>query len=215
VHPDEYELLQYLENTVEQHKRKQIEDHSARCEQCAHLLADLSRLPQVLDHPVPFEPDPAVLMKAMQLAKRKGPRRWFGMNTIAPPFRIAIAGTTLFVIALTAYLVLPREEPDRFRSGTEDEVPAFGLFPADGAIVRDYPPDFHWKEIHESAAYRFSLLDGSGAVLWTADIRDTSILLPSSVVLQPGFTYLWRVESSFADNTLRSALHAFTYSPPP
>lgn len=216
MHPDEYELLQYLESSVTQMRRAEIEDHIAGCGSCAHLLADLSRLPRLLESSVPFELDPAVLKKAVNLTGSRRTDRRSGLNVITSPFRVAMAGAALAAVVLTVYLVVPQNEPDRFRSATEDEVPAFHLVPADGAVVTEHLPEFQWNAVGASSAYRFNLLEGSGALLWNTDVRDTSVVLPSSVVLQPGFTYLWRIESFLADNTIaRSALHAFTYSPPP
>jgi hypothetical protein len=132
---------------------------------------------------------------------------------LRPQVRFALTSAAILAVALTTYLLIPRKEVSQFRS---PEIPehTFVLFPEDGAIVSDPVPRFRWAQISPSSAYEFSLLNTSGVVIWSGDVRDTSLTLPATIVLQPGKTYLWRVETFLADRSLeRSALHAFTFTP--
>jgi len=214
MHPEEQELLLYLEDKLSQDDRGKVEAHIAHCEACAQKFASLFRLPRVLDEPAPRDVSEDVLKKATNLVRPGRPPRWSTFRLFAPPVRIALAGAAVVAIALTTYLLVPPEEAAQFRSEKTEKIPTLELYPDDGATVSKKMPEFRWNTIDESAAYRFSLLDEAGAVIWVSDRRDTSLQLPAFVVLQPGKTYLWRVETFFADKTLdRSALHAFIYAP--
>jgi len=216
MHPDERELLLYLEDKASQTDRGRIEAHLGQCEKCSNLFADLFRLSRIVEQPAPFDVSEAVLKQATDIVARGKSRNWLSLTFLTPPFRIAVAGAAVVAIVLTTYLLVPREEPAQFRSDKVEETPALEFYPRDGTVVTEKTPEFRWNSIGESAAYRFSLLDEAAAVIWVNDCRDTSLNLPPSVVLQPGKTYLWRVESFLADKALeRSALHAFTYVPSP
>jgi len=213
MHPEEHELLLYLEDKLSSDDRGSVEAHLAKCGDCAHKLAALFRLPQTIDRPAPIDVGKDVLKKAVDLVGLSRFPRWSNFRLITPPFRLALAGAAVAAVALTTYLLMPREEVAQFRSDKEERQ-GLELYPEDGATVAEKTPEFRWKTIGASAAYRFSLMEETGVLIWVSDRRDTSLFLPSFVVLQPGKTYLWRVETFIADKTLdRSALHAFIYLP--
>jgi hypothetical protein len=211
MHTDAHEVLLYVEGKLSDNERKIIEAHVAQCEPCAKRFADLSRLPRILNQTVPFEIDEGTFKKAVAIVPR-GKSRQLLYRLFTPPFRMALAGMAIAIIAVSTYLLLPKPEPSKFRSDRVEGSTTLRLYPEDGAIVREERPSFRWTSIGTSSVYRFSLMDETGAVIWQNDPRDTSITLPESLVLQSGKTYLWRVETFFADKALdRSALHAFVY----
>jgi hypothetical protein len=64
------------------------------------------------------------------------------------------------------------------------------------------------------AGYRFRLFAENGVPLWSAFVRDTTLTLPSSVVLESGKNYLWSIEVPFTDSiTERPTFHAFSFRP--
>jgi hypothetical protein len=214
VHPEEHDLLLYLEDKLSSAERAGIEAHLGGCGECAHKFAALVRLPQILDKPAPHDLSEHMLRKAIKLVRPGGSPRWSGFKLFTPPIRIALAGAAVVAIAMTTFLLAPRNQPTQFRTDKAEQGPTFRLYPEDGATVHAKRPAFRWNAIGESTVYRFSLTDDAGAIVWISDRRDTSLELPASVVLQSGKTYLWRVETFFADKTLeRSALHVFTYLP--
>jgi hypothetical protein len=127
---------------------------------------------------------------------------------------LAFAGVAAVLLSLSVYLLVPVREPMQFRSDREISGTELKLIPENNAVVRDPSALFRWTSAGDSLIYRFSLMEQTGAILWSHDLRDTAVQLPRSVVLQPGNTYLWRVETFVADRSAeRSALHAFTYAP--
>ena len=214
MHPDDRKILLYLEDKLPSKERGNIEAHVARCAACANRLANLSRLSLILEQPVPIDLDVATREKARKLVGQREDGWWKGFKPFNPPYRFALAGAAVIALVLSIYLLGPQGEPRQFRSERSEEVETFELYPEDAAIVSDRGAQFRWTSVGESMVYRFSLLEETGVIIWSNDIRDTVIAIPLSVVLRPGKTYLWRVETFLADKTLEhSALHAFTYSP--
>ncbi|MBM2846873.1 MAG: hypothetical protein HW407_2185 [Bacteroidetes bacterium] len=213
MHLTEIEILLYVENKLPPEDRQELEAHVGRCDECARQFASLARLPDTLSENVPFEVNEAVLKEAVGLVGGKAWGRSWNFGFFNPPFRVAFAGVSVLAVALTTYLLVPRHEPSQFRSA-ETAAPMLRLFPSDGAKVADTHPAFRWSSTVKSSAYKFTLMDENGVSIWNWDVRDTAVSLPSTIVLIPGKTYLWRVESFLADKSLeRSALHVFTYAP--
>jgi len=213
VHVTESDILLYVEDKLPAEDRQNLEQHVGRCNDCARQFATLVRLPHVLKESIPIRVDRATLNEAAALVGSEKQTSGWTFRAFAYPLRTGLAGVSVAVIALTVYLLIPRPEPAQFRS-TDSSVPMLKLFPPDGATMSEPRPEFHWSSVARSAVYKFSLMDQNGVSVWNWDVRDTSLLLPSTVVLLPGKTYLWRVESFLADRSLeRSALHVFTYAP--
>ena len=85
--------------------------------------------------------------------------------------------------------------------------------PRDGATIGSVRTRFHWQRNQRSTAYSFLLYEVNRTLVWSALVRDTSLVIPSSVKLERARTYLWRVEAIMPDETtVRSELHAFTLS---
>lgn len=213
MHLTEIDILLYVDNKLPPEDRQELEAHVGRCDDCARQFATLARLPDTLKESVPFEVNEAVLKEAVGLVGGKAWGRSWNFRFFKPPFRVAFAGLSVLAVALTTYLLVPHKEPSQFRS-IDTTTPMLTLFPPDGAKVDAPHPAFRWSSALKSSAYKFTLMDGNGVSIWNWDVRDTAVSLPSSVVLIPGKTYLWRVESFLADKSLeRSALHVFTYAP--
>ena len=72
---------------------------------------------------------------------------------------------------------------------------------------------FIWHKIDQPAVYHFFLYELNRTPVWSSLVRDSSLILPPTVPLQRGQTYLWRVEAILPDEkTIHSDLHAFTLS---
>lgn len=86
------------------------------------------------------------------------------------------------------------------------------IVPRDGATI-SLLHRFKWERIAGSTAYRFFLYEVNRTLVWSALVRDTTLVIPSSLPLQRSHSYVWRVEAILQDETtVRSELHAFTLS---
>ncbi len=213
MHVNETEILLYIENKLPPEDRKRLEVHVGRCDDCASQFATFTRLSDVLRKTIPIDINPETFKRAAAIvAPRKHTAVW-NFARFVSPFRVSLA--TLFVVGVVgiAYFLSSPKELSRFRS-PESPLTTFTLYPPDGAELNEITPTFHWTPVATTSVYNFSLMDESGVAVWNWDVRDTVVILPASVVLLPGKTYLWRVESFLADKTHeRSALHVFTYVP--
>ncbi len=85
--------------------------------------------------------------------------------------------------------------------------------PRDAATLASLRSRFRWQSMSTATAYRMLVYEVNRTPVWSALIRDTSLVIPVSVELQRGRTYLWRVEAIFPDETTKdSELRAFTLS---
>jgi hypothetical protein len=66
--------------------------------------------------------------------------------------------------------------------------------PADGATVPRGTLRFVWQGDGPDAQYRFTLADAAGGEIWQATLRDSSVVLPDTLGLADGATYLWYVD---------------------
>jgi hypothetical protein len=80
------------------------------------------------------------------------------------------------------------------RPSADGGVPAIEVIePPDGARVADSVV-LRWRSAGDGP-YDVSFLSEDGRPLWTAQIPDTVVRIPSTVALQPGATYFWRVDA--------------------
>lgn len=220
MHVSDHDMLLYLEDRLPTARRQSIERHMGNCNGCARQFAALARLPNILEETIPIEVNEATMARAKALVRAERPAlRWLRIPLAR--YRVAFAGLAAAAAISTVVLLFPVSETQQFRS-VDRTAPGFTMSPPDGAHITELQPQFAWSSIRSSpdlpstagSVYKFSLLDQQGVTVWSLDVRDTSVMLPASVVLVPGKTYLWRVESFLVDRSLeRSSLHAFTYNP--
>ncbi len=119
---------------------------------------------------------------------------------------LAFAGLVIVGVGI-GYLMKPVH-----RAG--DATAEFALLtPRDGATLGSPSTRFRWQRHPETTAYRFSLFKVNRSLIWSALVRDTTLVIPASVQLQRGQTFLWSVEAILLEEaTAHSELHAFTLS---
>jgi hypothetical protein len=101
-------------------------------------------------------------------------------------------------------------------------LPGHSHDPAEPGVILITPRDgttlvllhrFTWYRIGQPAVYHFFLYEVNRTLVWSTLVKDSSLILPSTVPLQRGQTYLWRVEAILPDEkTIHSDLRAFSLS---
>ena len=121
---------------------------------------------------------------------------------------IGLAGILVVVVGVGVAFFTTRSGPPSGGS-----IPQVSLLaPHDGATL-PVLRRFVWQRIPSSTAYHFFLYEVNRTLVWSTLVRDTSLTILSSVELQRGRAYLWRVEAILpGETTLRSDLRAFTLS---
>ena len=172
------DVAAFLDRHLTTGERHRVEDHLAHCSRCRAELAAVRKL--VKSGPIP---------------ERRALR------------------TGLAAAAVIAFLALTL---GRMGSGrTEDRVRATpvttttgselitGLHPADGDTVSSARTALAWRAIGGEPAYRVTITEATGQLVWTNTTTDTSVTLPPTL-LSPHRTYFWYVDALRADGRAAS-----------
>jgi len=149
--------------------------HLASCGHCRSTVASLARVLA----------DPAVA--ASRIAAARAPGRRF--------LRLAVPAAAAAVVLIT---VLGRQ-------GDESPPPTIHRAPATTAIAEPQPvsprgvgarpASLQWRSVPGADRYRVTLFQADSRVLYQLELRDTATVLPDSIGLIPGNSYLWKVEA--------------------
>jgi anti-sigma factor ChrR (cupin superfamily) len=147
--------------------------HVAGCARCVTMVASLARA--LADSKV-----------AQEVAAAEG-RRKIRLYHIALP---AVAAAALLII------VLPRRTPD---GGAVHRAPTITAtaapVPMSPMGVVAEPGPLRWASVVGAERYRVTLFDATSRVLYERVLSDTEVVLPDSIHLVSGRSYLWKVDA--------------------
>jgi hypothetical protein len=184
---DEELLAAVADGSVDAEVRDRALPHLATCGHCRRAVASLA---SALN-------DPAVAAAA---GKGRGSvRRW---SRLAIP---AAAAAVLAIAVLGHYEAGPLKHrgPPITQATQPEAISPLGL--------GSRPAQLRWGSVSEAELYRVTLFQADGRVLYEVEARDTSVVLPDSVRLMPGGSYLWKVEARTGWNRW-SASRLFEFS---
>jgi hypothetical protein len=129
------------------------------------------------------------------------------------------AAASLVIVAGTSYVVTgrntPPESPDasaqQTMRGTSNGITLITPL----ATMRDVRAGhFSWRAVAGTNGYTMVLVGEQGEEVFATSTRDTSIVLPDSIVLAAGGTYLWWVEAQLTDGgSAKAVTQRFTVRP--
>ncbi|MEE8385209.1 MAG: hypothetical protein V3S01_04785 [Dehalococcoidia bacterium] len=192
----------YLAGRLSEAEIEVFECHYLTCSRCQSELRLVAAIRDVL---------PEVRQAAQDTDVGAGTLtgRWFGRHAGAGAVAAAIAAVLIGVL-----LVQPsREEglPHREPVPEAADVPGAEAPTGEVAAVED----FRWAAVIAADLYRVTLYDDAGEVIWQVDTRETRIVLPDMVRLEPGALYLWQVDARVGwDRWVSSELVRFSISDP-
>lgn len=119
--------------------------------------------------------------------------------------------------ALVLFLLWPR--PSEAPGSPEFREPAVTTTVSPAVVgprgVIDTARMFVWTAVPHADRYRLTLFDNTGLVVWETQTSDTATPLPDSIRVQPGASYLWKVEAQTSWNRwVGSDLVEFSIGPP-
>lgn len=172
------EVAAFVDGTLSDAERERAERHLAECDECREEVASCGRL-----------------VATMPIASAR---------------RIPYAGVIPLAAAILIAVVWRRPADRSLDTARERGAASEGtrislVAPAPDAALALAAPQFVWRSIAGSAGYRVVIKDASGALVWSSDVADTSLAVPDSVALQPGRSYLWRVDGQRTDGTTASS----------
>lgn len=202
---DEDTVAAMAEGSLSAEARSRAVAHLATCSLCRGAVASVARALA----------DPDVASAAREVDKRRR-RRWRRYLIGIPLGSAAAAAVVLFFLvhassdreAVTlrgpTHVVLPSVSADA-QLAPEPRSPI-------GAV--DRAGIFRWSSVEGADRYRFTLFEQAGSALFETNGPDTTALLPDSVQLRPGRTYLWKVEARTGfDRWSPSPLAEFSIGP--
>jgi hypothetical protein len=173
-------------------ERTAVISHLSACVECRHDLAETQRA-----------------LKAVSIDRRPT-RRW----------TIVVAGVAAaLVIAVPLALRSPSlrdlgDSAAATRAGSAPPVdavtPLAALTPAEGADLST-GRQLVWRSAGSKASYIVTVQDTSGSMVWRSSLADTTVAIPSSVLLHAGHRYFWSVDARLADGGSTNTIpHVFT-----
>lgn len=180
------ELAAYLGAGPRANDSTRIREHLAECPECRGEAIEVGRLVRASVRPARVR-----ILAPLALAAGIALVTWVGIRTDSP-------GTLLRSPA----------------TATSQPMALESVSPL-GPISRAAGPvTFAWRHAGPAVEYRVTLLDATGAVLWTVLTPDSSAILPVTVSLAPGADYYWYVDALRSDGTSTSSgAQAFRLTP--
>jgi len=169
----------YIDGTLPEAARTEVERHLAECDSCREEVAASSRLIATL---------PAV-------SRPRVPWR----------FVVPVAAALLLAVVLRRPTNHADVAPVQERGAPSDASRITLVSPAPDATLASGPSRFVWHPISSSIGYRVVIKDASGAPVWSADAPDTVLVIPAELRLRPGESYVWRVDGQRTDGTTASS----------
>ena len=194
--PDEHWIAGYVDGSLDEAARVQVECHLADCEHCPALVSLLCRTrhAEAIVEPVPDE----LLAQARALVTREPPRRW----RLAPQW----AAAATLVLAVPLLLQIGRNL-DRGVEGQGRPAPAATrtlgptpaglqvLSPGAGTAVDARRLLFRWTEVSGTPYYDVRIVTDAGDVVIQQRVTGTTWQPPAQLGLQPGAEYFVHVDA--------------------
>ncbi len=185
----------YLDARMSEPDRRRVDTHLADCDVCRGEVLEVR----------------SMLRTAPRRPRAKAP-----ISAIAA----GIAAALVLIVAPWKSERQPNNAIDS-QTGTERAVvPDAGrdsvqiLAPGVDASVGPRSMQLVWRRGVADSRFTVTLMNERGDVAWTTSTRDSSIVLPDSVVLTPGMTYVLYVDALRSDGTsARSGPRSFTIQP--
>jgi len=118
--------------------------------------------------------------------------------------RFAVAASLAVVVGSSALVVAHRRAGDvEIARGGDSPIT---LVAPVGVVPPPRATHFAWRAIARAERYQLVVVDTTGAELYATDTRDTALVLPDSVRLVSGRTYLWWVQATLADHSTVTAV---------
>ena len=228
-------LAAYIDRALDDRERARVEEHVSSCAYCmaqvgAALDADAKDLPEV---------PPALLASVRHGTQKRlasGVWRWATASAVVASF--VIAGSLLLhrpqspppttgaqpevpVATKSGAATAPQTSTERAPSSSatpatrsQSSAPLFTLLaPRPGSTVPARELRLRWNEVAGALAYEVRVTTEDGSLVWTAQVQERDVLVPSDVPLQAGQTYFAWVRAPVAGGkVIRTDAVAFKVS---
>ncbi len=233
---DEAQVAGYVDGSLNERSRRDVEKHLANCKFCASQVAFLIRLEE---EPLPTDVPLGLVANASQLPENRGRAGWLPVlrwGTVAG----AAAASLLLIFSLILpdanriqvtppaspvgsepeVLSSPASEPEsgtplqrRVRNQTRLSLRPDLLFPPEGRVVGQEKLEFQWKEVERTLFYEIRLVTAAGDIVWEDRVEGTRVRLPAEIELDDGAKYFVWVRAYLPEGkTIKSSTVGFRVS---
>ena len=115
------------------------------------------------------------------------------------------AAASILVLAGTSALWLRERRADPANVLRGGESPVVLVSPV-GSVRSPQARHFAWRPVTRAQRYTLVVVDTTGAEMFASETRDTAMVLPDTVRLTPGRTYMWWIQARLADESTVTAV---------
>jgi hypothetical protein len=133
---------------------------------------------------------------------------WAAAKAARPPrrsWRRFAIGASLLLVAGSSGLWWRQRERTLEQAMRGSESPVTLVAPV-GEVKQDRANRFVWRAVGKAERYLLVVVDSAGAEVFASETGDTAFVLPDSVHLTRGNTYLWWVQARLADQSTVTAV---------
>jgi putative zinc finger protein len=214
--PEDGVIAGYVDCTLTETRRSQVQRHLADCGYCRALVADIVKIRREAE--VPAAPI-ALVDKALAVLPST-PRRWrriwvpvtalgtaavctmIAATVLQPPDRLVLPSWS----APAAPIISesgpqpPARTPGReiVRNQTSPQPSPSIISPKAGSAVSGKTVDFHWKAVPHSLYYQVRIVTSEGELVWEGQSTGTHLELPNDAPLNNGKYFV--LVSAFMEN---------------
>jgi hypothetical protein len=200
-HLNESDIAGFLDGDCTASEHSRIERHLEECAACRRAVVDVGRIAAAYDpgHPA---------------SSRSSPRTRRAVDKTRLIW--AVAGTALAASLTLVVLNRPDQGDATLRSAVRSSEPSAFVSrptlvvasPADDTEVTGDSVYFRWNSRGRSG-YRMTILDETGASVFTRDTPDTLVVIATAPMLASGHRYFWRVDAISDGVIATSAIRTF------
>lgn len=189
THPSSETIAAYLDGTLADDARTQVDLHVRGCIACRAELQELTEL--LASAPgAPVSPVAPIRMRA---------RRFVGPALVG----VAAALLLFFIVPRRANTPVVRGTGDAPKS--EGTTPIAVVTPPRGATVTGAVLTLAWRPAAAGANYHVALVDSIGRALWSARTGDTTAVVPADVVARASGRTFWYVDALGTDGRMMTS----------
>jgi hypothetical protein len=228
--PAPHVIATYAEGLMAHGDRGVLEEHLGNCGRCTAALAALGRELAGLELDPEVETPAWALERARAMvegeaaapkraattgAARRAAVRPGGFSRFIESLRPAafpVAALAAIAIMVVVQIPEPRISGSPIRGANPMEEAAIRIMaPEEGVVVEPTGAVLAWEPVPGAGTYKVTVVDASGAVVWTATAADSWIRIPARRVLMPGAVYAFWVSGVLdSGESVESAVRHFT-----
>ncbi len=129
------------------------------------------------------------------------------------PWRPYAIAASVLMLAGTSALWLRQRDGSSVEVMRGSDSPVTLVAPL-GRVAGERATHFVWRRVPKAQRYTLVVVDTAGTELFASETRDTAIVLPDTVRLAPGGSYLWWVQARLTDeSTVTAVTQRLTVAP--